>query len=257
MHIVAWASRKGGTGKSACAVNVAAALGEAGKKVLVADLDSQANATAWLGQKETRALAEAFADGKDLEAAVVKTEFPGVDLIPSSGLWLAKCEKLLAGEPGAELIFRKAVEKLSERWDFVFLDTAPAASLTTISALVAAHEVLIPVESSAVSLKGIAGILQAIKPIRERLNPSLRYRIVMARMDRTRLGSEICETLTAKFGDRFLPVRIRDRVTVRESWGHQKPVTVYDSDGDAASDYRALSGALQATHERSATYASS
>ena len=256
MYKLSLASRKGGTGKTAVAVNLAAGLAERGVRVLLVDLDSQANASAWLGATETRGLAETFVDGKNLADAVVETRF-GVDLIPSSGLWLAKAEKLLAGEPGAELIFRKAVEKLPERWDYLIFDTPPSAGLATVSALVASVEVIVPVESSAVSLRGISGLMQVLRPIRERLNPSLRVRVLMARLDRTKLGAEIVDTLAAKFGDRFLSARIRDRVCVREAWGHAEPVTVYDPDGDASADYRALCGAVQALQEGNALHASS
>jgi len=237
--IVAFASRKGGTGKTAATVNLASALGEQGQAVLVVDIDSQANCSHWLGVGESRNLAEALVDGSQLEP--VKTSVPGVDLIPSSGLALAKAEKILGGECGAEVLFRTALGKiLPGPWNAVIIDTPPALGIATMNALVACRDVIIPVESSTVSLQGVAGVVQALRTVK-RLNESVRIAgVLMARMDRTRLAREVLDSLAEKFGGKLIPHVIRDRVTVRESWGYRQPVTVYDPSGDAAQDFRAL-----------------
>jgi len=237
--VLAFASRKGGTAKTSVAVNVSAALAELGARVLLVDLDSQANATVWLGVDEDRNLAEVLADGAEL--VPVRSPVDGVDVVPSSGLWLQKAERVLAGEISPETIFRDALAKaLPGPWDVVVLDTPPALGIATTSALVAASSVLIPVESSAVSLQGVRGVVESLKAVR-RLNPNVGIGgVVMGRLDRTRLGREVLESLRAKFGEKFVPVCVRDRVTVREAWGHRQPVTQYDPQGDAAEDYREL-----------------
>jgi len=235
--IISFASRKGGVAKSASTVNIAAALGELGHRVLVIDLDSQANCSHWLGVGENTNLAEALTDGARLDP--IKTPVEGVDLIPSSGLALAKAERILAGEVGAETLLRTALEKiLPGHWDIVLIDTPPSLGLPTMAALVASSEIIVPVESSALALQGVAGVVMALKAVR-RLNESVRIAgILMARMDRTRLAREVLESLKNKFGDKLIPHTIRDRVTVRESWGYRQPVTVYDPQGDSACDYR-------------------
>jgi len=269
--IVSLASRKGGVAKTAVTVNCAAALGELGHRVLVVDLDSQSNCSHWLGIGENKNLAEALIDGVRLEP--VKTPVPGVDLIPSSGLALAKAERILAGEVGAETLLKTALERiLPGGWDIVLIDTPPALSLPTMAALVASNEIIVPVESSALALQGVAGIFVALKAVR-RLNESVKIAgILMARMDRTRLAREVLESLKKKFEGKLIPHLIRDRVTIRESWGYRKPVTMYDPDGDAANDYRDLArwmatryiaakraigegNALQATREGDAIHA--
>jgi len=135
---------------------------------------------------------------------------------------------------------------------------ATGLGLCTLSSMVAATQILIPVESSAVSLAGVSGVLQALKSVR-RLNESVTVAgVLMARQDRTKLGREVVESLRKKFGSKFVPHPIRDRVTVRESWGYKKPVTLYDPEGDASADYRAVArwianNALHATHGSPAT----
>ena len=237
--VLAFASRKGGTAKTSVAVNVSAALAELGARVLLVDLDSQANATTWLGADEDRNLAEVRAEVAEL--APVPSPFDGVDVVPSSGLALQQAERVLSGEISPETIFRDALAKaLPGPWNVVILDTPPALGIATTSALVASSSVLIPVESSAVSLQGVRGVVEALKAIR-RLNPDVGIGgVVMGRLDRTRLGREVLESLRAKFGEKFVPVSIRDRVTVREAWGHRQPVPQYDPQGDAAEDYREL-----------------
>jgi chromosome partitioning protein len=247
--ILAAASLKGGTGKSAAAVHLAAAFAEAGLRVLLVDLDPQANATAWLGCSTSRGLAEALADGEPLAAAVVRSPAVPVDVVPSSGRDLEAAGRILATEIGAELVLRKAVRSMLEaepdRFDLVLLDTRPAFDLLTIGALVAADRVVVPAEPSALGLSGVAAIEAALGPIRDRLNPDLAVAgILLSRVDRTRLAADVARALADRFGGLLLSTVVRDRVAVRESFGFGQPVTVYATDSEAAADFRAAAAEL-------------
>ena len=240
MNTLAVVNQKGGSGKTTTTVNLAAALSEIGSQVLVVDLDPQASASAWLGSKHAgREFLEVFTDKGNLAALVRETGILGVDLVPSS-TWLAGVERALAGEVGAELILREAMTALSEPWDFVLLDCPPSLGLLTVSALCAAREVLVPVEASSMALAGLAGVMQTVDRVRDRLNPDLAVsEILVCRVDaRTNLSREVVERLRERFGKLVMNSVVRESVRLREAWSFAQPVTIYDPRGRGAEDYR-------------------
>jgi len=245
MRTLAITNNKGGSGKTTTAVCLAAALAELGKKVLVIDLDPQASSSSWLGVKdEGKGLLGVFTDNGNL-AAIVREAPSGLDVIPSSA-WMASAEKSLAGEVGAELLFRKAMRKLPERWDFVFVDCPPALGLLTVSALVAVEEVLVPVEASVLALTGLAQLLRTVEAVKDRLNPELAISAILAcRVDyRTNLSQEVERMLREKFGRLVLKTVIRENVRLREAPSFAKPITLYDPRSSGAEDYRAVAEEL-------------
>lgn len=243
-----WATlnQKGGSGKTSLTVNVAAALAERGKTTLVVDLDPQAAASAWFGVRDdSRAFLEVFTDGHGLGALVQRTPVEGVDLIPASS-WLVSVERAVGPEPGAETILRRAVSKLGTRWDLVLFDCPPSLSLLSVSALVAATGVVVPVTADAMALGGLAGLLSTIDRVKERLNDRLEVAAIVAcRVDsRTRLAGEVVEDLRRRFPKLVTKTTIRESVRVREAWSFAKPVTLYAPSSGAAADYRELAGEL-------------
>ena len=252
MKTLAVTNQKGGSGKTTTTVNLSAALGESGHQVLVVDLDPQASASAWLGVKDgRRGLLEVFTDNGNLAALVRETGAGGVDLVPSS-TWLAGVEKALAGEVGAELILREAMAELSELWDFILLDCPPSLGLLTVSALCAAREVLVPVEVSSMALAGLAGVIQTVDRVRDRLNPDLAVsEILVCRADaRTNLSREVLERLRERFGKLVMNTVVRETVRLREAWSFAQPVTTYDPRGRGAEDYRSAAAELLARRRR-------
>ncbi len=247
MRTLAVTNQKGGSGKTTTAVNLAAALGEKGQRVLVVDLDPQASASAWLGVKATddRGLFEVFTQNGNLADLVHETSVSGVELVPASA-WLANVEKALAGEVGAEVLLREAVATLPDRWDFVFVDCPPALGLLTVSALCAVQEVLVPVEASAMALAGLASLLKTVDRVRDRLNPGLSVSAVLVcRVDsRTNLSRDVVDHLRERFGDLVLRAVVRESVRLREAWSFAQPVTLYDPTGHRAEDYRAAAAEL-------------
>lgn len=243
MRTIAITNQKGGTAKTTTVVNLAAALGEAGKRVLVLDLDPQANASSWLGVRDGgRGLLEVFTEeGRRLDSLVRSTTAENVELVPSS-TWTASVEKALAGELGAEMILRTAVRRLpAHRWDFVLVDCPPALGLLTVSALVAVREVFVPVETTFLALEGLAALQKTLDAVCSRLNPDLLLSgIVASRVNRTRLSQEVVEALRARYDDRVFRTVIRENVKLAEAPSHAKPITTYDRRSAGAEDFRAL-----------------
>lgn len=250
MKTLAVTNQKGGSGKTTTAVNLAAALGERGLRVLLVDLDPQASASAWLGVPDGgRELLEVFTSNVHLSDVVHETPAAGVELAPSSS-WLASVEKALAGEPGAELVFKKALRRLPGRWDYVLVDCPPALGLLTVSALAAVEEVLVPVELSPMALAGVARLVETVDLVRDRLNPELNLAHLLAcRVDlRTNLARDIVQALHERFGERVLESVVRESVRIREAWGYGQPVTLYDPTGAGAEDHRSVAAELVGRH---------
>jgi chromosome partitioning protein len=181
MRIIACVNQKGGSGKTTTAVNLAAALGEAGRSVLIVDLDPQASASTWLGIADGgRDLFEVFAEGRELRGLPRETSAPRVQIVPASA-WLVGVEKALAGEVGAETLLRTRLGAFKEdEFDYVLFDCPPALGILTVNALAAAREVLVPVEAHVMALTGLAQLLRTVEVVRERLNAGLHLAGIVA-----------------------------------------------------------------------------
>ncbi len=243
MRTLAIANQKGGSGKTTTSVNLAAALGEQGRRVLMVDLDPQHSATSWFGIRNAgKGVLGIFLDGGNLQEFVQETGAPGVDVAPSSA-WLVGVEKILAGELGAETLLRRQLARLPlDRWDYVLIDCPPTLGILTINALTAVQELLVPVEAHVMALAGLAQLLHTVEVVQERLNPELKVSGVLAcRVDsRTRHAREVVDMLRERSGDLVYQTVIRENVRLAECPSFGQPITQYDSKSAGAADYRAL-----------------
>lgn len=244
MITIAIAMQKGGSGKTTTAVNLAAALGELGKKVLVVDCDPQGNASSWLAITEPgKGLFGVLCEGGKISAAIKPTETKGVDVVPASP-WLVAAERTLASEVGAEIILRRKLKEVAGSYDFCLLDTPPTLGALTVGALVAADYALVPCEAHILALNGLGQLLSTLDTVRDRLNEDLKLLgIVACRVDtRTKHGNEVLEDLRKRFPAETFKTSVRESVRLAECPSFGEPIFGYDPRGAGTMDYRSLAG---------------
>jgi chromosome partitioning protein len=257
MRTIAIANQKGGSGKTTTCVNLAAALGELERRVLLIDLDPQYSASTWLKVTNVdKGIFAVLVENGNLIDNITQTDVAGVAVVPSSP-WLVGAEKALATEVGAENLLARALMTLpAGAWDYILIDCPPTLGVLTVNALTAARELLIPVETHVMALQGLAQLLHTVDLVKARLNPELTLcSIVPCRVDlRTRHAQEIIEQLHVRFGNLVSNVPIRANVRLAEAPSFGQPITQYDPKSTGAADYRALARTML-TQERSRSHA--
>jgi chromosome partitioning protein len=252
-RLIAIINQKGGSAKTTTTVNLAAALGKQGRRVLVLDLDPQASASSWLGVKDGgRGLLDVFTDGLALAGLIQPTSADGVEVVPSS-TWLVGAEKALAGTVGAETILRQRLAGLKGPWHYILIDCPPTLGILVTNALAAAKEVLVPVECHVMGLGGLARLLQAVEVVKERLNPDIKMAGILAcRIDaRTRHGQEVVEQLRNRFGSLVYDTMIRENVRLAECPSFCQSIDSYDPFCAGAVDYRTLASEVMKQESQS------
>lgn len=242
-RVIAVANQKGGVGKTTSVVNLAAALSEAGESVLVIDLDPQGNASTALGvERPTRGTYEAIIGEVQLSEAVLTCpDLAGVEVLPAT-IDLAGAEIELVSVVAREYRLQRALNTYmdSVRPDFILIDCPPSLGLLTLNALVAAQEVLIPIQCEYYALEGLGQLLRTVELVREHLNPRLQVGAILLTMAdaRTRLSTQVAEEVRAHFGDVVMTTQIPRAVRLSEAPSHGQTVLTYASDSVAADAYR-------------------
>jgi chromosome partitioning protein len=252
-------NQKGGVGKTATAVNVAAVLGGAGKRVLVIDVDPQANASKYLGvQDDGRGLLDVFL-GEEAEAKVKLDDIiqagvaPGVDLVPASP-WLRKAETQLIGEPGCDSRLRKALRGAGERWDYVLIDCPPSLGILSVNALAASTEVLVPVEASGEAIEGFVELRRTVQKVKDSVAGCEKLAIVgvvVCRFDATTVFEpEQVDNLKEHLDSLLFKTVVRKNIRLKEAYTHRRPVVLYAPTSYGAEAYRAVAAELQRRRAR-------
>lgn len=237
--IISLLNHKGGVGKTTSCINIGAGLTELGKKVLLIDLDPQANLTLSLGiPRQAVTIYEAMRGESDIQPYNVK---PGLDVITSS-LDLSGAEMELINEAGREYILRELLDPISDNYDFILLDCPPSLGLLTLNALTSSNFVIIPLQTEFLALQGLAKIKQVIDKVRFRLNKGLDIAGVVATMYDSRrvLNRDVVETIHKYFGEKVFKTYIRDNVALAEAPAQRKDIYAYQPKSAGAEDYLAL-----------------
>ena len=247
MPILAVANQKGGVGKTTTAVNVGAYLA-LGVRVLLVDLDPQANATSSLGLDPNGvelSTYDALIGQAPLRAAIVETGRAQLEIAPASRA-LAGAQVELVDLPDRERRLKEALGDVADRYDVVIVDTPPSLGILTLNALVAADLLLAPVQCEYLALEGVAQLMETIELVRATLNPRLELLGMLMTMydPRTRLSPQVVEEVRRHFPDRTFQTVIPRSVRLSEAPSYGKPVLEYEPTSRGASAYADLAQEL-------------
>lgn len=243
-RVFAVINQKGGAGKTTTAVNLSAALGELGKKILLVDLDAQRSASVWCGcvheDLESDNLLDVIMGKGELEKLVTPTEMPGIDLIPATESLLG-AEAEMSKEMGAEFGLREQISKLPDKWDYIFLDCPPELKRITMAGMIAATDIMIVTRPGMLDLLGVATLKANIERAQNRVNPNLKlFGVLVCQADRrTGMFRSNLELLRQNFPDKVFETIIRSSVRFGECPSYGMSILQFDPRGNGAADYSA------------------
>ncbi|MCX5709353.1 MAG: AAA family ATPase [Candidatus Omnitrophica bacterium] len=242
--IITVCNQKGGTGKTTSAINIATYLAISGKKVVLVDLDPQANATSGIGLNKhsvTKSTYHVLLEEAELKDILLSTAVPNLSLAPSN-LDLTGAEVELVGALGREYRLKRALQKEKGNFDFFIIDSPPSLSLLTINGLCAADSVIIPVQCEYYALEGLTQLSNTVKLVRDNLNPNLAIEGVLLTMAdyRTNLTKEVIEEARNYFKEKVYQTVIPRNIRLTESPSYGKPIALYDKESLGAQKYEEL-----------------
>ncbi len=241
--VYAITNQKGGVGKTTTSINLSAYLAAAGRRVMLIDLDPQANSSTGLGveQPVQRSIYEVLVQHITLNDVAITNTRPNLTVVPSA-VDLAGAEIELVDMPEREYRLRRAIEPVRRNFDYILIDCPPSLGLLTLNALTAADGVLIPMQCEYLPLEGLSQLLNTVKLVRQRFNPSLEIGGVILTMfdPRTRLATEVVREIRTHFPKEVFQTVAGRNVRLSEAPSHGKTILEYDPNSPGALAYRAL-----------------
>lgn len=246
--IIALANQKGGVGKTTTTINLGASLAVLDKKVLIIDADPQANASSGLGidiRSVKLSVYECLINKEPAKEAIIPTEVKNLDIIPSH-IDLVGAEIEMLNLENREQLLKQVLAPLKELYDYILIDCSPSLGLITVNSLTAADSVMIPVQCEYFALEGISKLLNTIKIIKSRLNPTLEIEGFLMTMydSRLRLANQIYEEVKKPFQDLVFNTVIQRNIKLSEASSYGKPALLYDAESKGAQNHIQLAQEL-------------
>ena len=246
--IISLVNQKGGVGKTTTSINLSAALGKLGKRVLLIDMDPQSNATTGLGLNSNdfkNDVYELITDRCDIKKAIKKTKFDNLSIIPSTinlaGVDVEFVKRMLEDknfQQNAQL--KMKLDEVKDNYDYIIIDCQPSLGLGTMNALVASDSVIIPVQCEFFALEGITQLLNSIIMVQSSMNPRIEGVLLTMLDGRTNIGLEVIEEIRKYFKDKVFNTIIPRLVRLVEAPSHGKPINEYDPTSRATEAYANL-----------------
>lgn len=237
--IIAIANQKGGVGKTTTAINLSASLAVNEKKVLLIDLDPQANSTSGLGfDKDKSGVYEILINDIPPQETIIKTDLNNLDIIPSN-INLVGAEVELVDTPNREKVLSFRIRPIKTKYDYIVIDCPPSLGLLTLNGLTAADSVIIPVQCEYFALEGLGQLLTTINIVKKHFNPLLEIEGVLLTMfdSRLRLSHQVADEVKKYFGNKVFDTIITRNVKLSEAPSHGKPALLYDALALGAQNY--------------------